>query len=146
MLTADRDVPFKVQPLGTYNEYPVADGEVLYANSLAVLNDDQELEPASSTAEGKVVYVPKQYQKDGANMHFDSQQGGPQLAKVYSGVIAILNSAGLTKADVGATAYATSDHEFVTSQGETDSDPEIGVVQKVIDATTAEVYIHGTLT
>lgn len=146
MLTTDRDVPFKVQPLGTYNHYELADGVTIYANSLAILNSDEQLEPATDSGSGSVVYAPKRYTEDNHNMDFDSQAGGPQLAKVLSGVIAILDSAGLTKADVGARVFVDDDHTVTPSADEEDETrPFAGVIQKVISATEAEVYIPGTL-
>lgn len=146
MLTADRDAPFKVHPLGTHNSYALAEGEVLYANSLAILNSDEELEAGTDSGVGTVVYVPAHYEEDHHNMHFDSTGDGVQMAKVLSGVIAILDSTGLTKADAGSDVYLDDDHTVTPSADlETEDRPYVGRIQKVIDATTAEVYVPGTL-
>lgn len=145
-VTADRLGTVKILPKSLLEDYPLASGETLYTHTLALINTDGEAEAATSGGSGVVYYNIEHYDADSLSNLFGSKPGDPAHVRTRHGVVALLNGSGFDTDSVGDAVFVDSNHEVSTSADEaTETRPYAGVIQKVITATEALVYIPGLL-
>lgn len=155
-MTRDRRGRMKIDPVELLEGFPLEDGAVIYAHTLAVVTDEAEIgrlaDHNDATAKA-VVYsdehleMPeegKAYDFNGLNARSHVDGINPANFEILSHVTVLLDAVGLTVGNVGDPVYALDDHTVeVSADPDTEVRPVVGRIDKVFSPTLAFVYIPG---
>ena len=155
-LKNDRRGRMKIDPVFLLEGFPLEDGAVIYANSLAVVTDAAEIgrieDHNDATAKAVVfsderLQMPeegKAYDFNGLNARSHVDGINEANFEILSHVTVLLDAVGLTVGNVGDLVYAVDDHTVeVSADPDTEARPAVGRIDKVFSPTLAFVYIPG---